>query len=154
MNGVKPSTCWIVVVLLAAGLVGLAGRWAGRAGPAAMAESPATSTAPATAPQAPATQPSQPASQAAMRRVHVFVSGRVQGVGFRDFTVAKAKSLGVTGWVRNLPDGRVEAVAEAPADKVAGLVDAIRTGPAAARVDDVKVEEERYAGEFASFSRR
>lgn len=72
---------------------------------------------------------------------HVFVSGRVQGVFFRDFTRQKAQSLGVTGWVRNLPDGRVEAILEGAPEAVEHLLDAMRAGPPAARVDDIQVTE-------------
>lgn len=72
---------------------------------------------------------------------HVFVSGRVQGVFFRNFTRQQAESLGVAGWVRNLPDGRVEAMLEGEPDAVERLIDAMRAGPASARVDDVVVAE-------------
>lgn len=70
---------------------------------------------------------------------HVFVSGRVQGVFFRDFTRQRAEHLGVVGWVRNLPDGRVEAMLEGEPDAVERLIDAMRRGPASARVDDIDI---------------
>lgn len=73
---------------------------------------------------------------------HVHISGRVQGVFFRDFTRQQARTLGVTGWVRNLPDGRVEAVLEGTPDAVERMLDALRAGPPAARVDDIAVSEE------------
>jgi len=79
--------------------------------------------------------------------VHVTVSGRVQGIGFRWATVQRARSRGVAGWVRNRPDGAVEAVFEGPADAVDALVAWIRRGPSGARVDDVTVEQEAPVGE-------
>jgi acylphosphatase len=80
------------------------------------------------------------------------VSGRVQGVGFRYFTQDTARREGVTGWVRNLPDGRVEALAEGDADAVTRLERALRTGPRGARVDRVYVDDEDPTGKFATFS--
>ncbi len=79
--------------------------------------------------------------------MHVTVSGRVQGIGFRWATVQRARSRGVAGWVRNRPDGAVEAVFEGPADAVDALVAWIRRGPSGARVDDVTVEQEAPVGE-------
>jgi acylphosphatase len=67
------------------------------------------------------------------------ISGRVQGVGFRYFTEAVASREGVHGWVRNLPDGRVEAAAEGDVDAVERFERAIRYGPRGAAVDDVEV---------------
>jgi acylphosphatase len=82
----------------------------------------------------------------------VLVSGNVQGVGFRDFTTARANQLGLTGWVRNLGDSRVEAVIEGPDDKVGELLKALKTGPSGARVDGVLTEEQTYSGKFSSFT--
>jgi len=79
--------------------------------------------------------------------VHVTVSGRVQGVGFRWAITERARSRGVAGWVRNEPDGTVEAVLEGPSEAVDALVAWIRRGPPGARVDDVTVEEEAPVGE-------
>jgi acylphosphatase len=73
-------------------------------------------------------------------RAHVFVSGRVQGVFFRDTTRQTAQAEGVDGWVRNLDDGRVEAVFEGDPDAVAAMVEFCHEGSPAARVDDVDVE--------------
>jgi acylphosphatase len=67
-------------------------------------------------------------------RAHVFINGRVQGVFFRQSTQLKAQSLGVKGWIRNLFDGRVEAVFEGDKSQVEILVDYCRHGPPAARV--------------------
>jgi len=84
-------------------------------------------------------------------RVHVIVRGRVQGVGFRFFTVRVAKELGVTGFVRNLPDGTVEIVAEGDVEKLAKLVEAVRRGPPLARVTGLDVKWESYKGEYKGF---
>jgi acylphosphatase len=81
-----------------------------------------------------------------MRRVHVFVTGRVQGVFFRASCAEEARSLGVAGWVRNAPDGRVEAVFEGPEAVVEAMVGWCRRGPAHARVDGVEVRDEEPAG--------
>ena len=75
------------------------------------------------------------------------VSGRVQGVGFRWATLERARSRGVAGWVRNRPEGGVEAVFEGPTDAVDALVAWVRRGPSGARVDDVTVEVEAPVGE-------
>jgi acylphosphatase len=74
-------------------------------------------------------------------RVHVIVSGRVQNVWFRDSTRRRARELGVGGWVRNLPDGRVEAVFEGEDVRVRRALDFVKTGPPGARVDGVVVDE-------------
>jgi acylphosphatase len=74
-----------------------------------------------------------------MKRAHVLVHGAVQGVFFRVETRARAHSLGVDGWVRNNPDGRVEAVFEGDDERVESMVEWARRGPAGARVDDLDV---------------
>jgi acylphosphatase len=79
-------------------------------------------------------------------RYRVLISGRVQGVFFRDSCRRLAEQHGVAGWVRNLPDGRVEAVFEGPADDVQHLVDWARRGPHAAVVADVSVQTEPPEG--------
>jgi acylphosphatase len=97
-----------------------------------------------------------PAPGGAARREHVFVSGVVQGVGFRDFTRRRvaALELDVRGWVRNLPDGRVEIVAEGPAADLEKLASEVSKGPPAARVDKVDRKEEPCTGEFQRFEIR
>ncbi len=85
-------------------------------------------------------------------RAHVFVSGRVQGVFFRQKTKQQAQSLGVKGWVRNLPDGRVEAVFEGEEDAVKALVEYCHHGPSYSRVENVEVNYESYSGEFIGFA--
>jgi acylphosphatase len=79
-------------------------------------------------------------------RKHIFVSGRVQGVWFRGSTETEANRLGVAGWVRNLPDGRVEAVFEGSGRLVDAAVGWCRTGPEYAIVDSVEIEEEPPEG--------
>ena len=86
-----------------------------------------------------------------MQRVHLFISGRVQGVGFRAFTQRNALQLQLAGWVRNLDDGRVEAVIAGPQDKVAGLLKLLERGPRGARVEKTEATEEVYQGEFETF---
>jgi acylphosphatase len=75
-------------------------------------------------------------------RARVVVSGRVQGVWFRESTRRRAEELGVGGWVRNLPDGRVEALFEGPDDRVRSAIEFLQVGPPLARVQDVAVLEE------------
>ncbi len=84
-------------------------------------------------------------------RVHVFVSGRVQGVFFRQRTKQQAENHGVTGWVRNLDDGRVEAVFEGEENDVRALVDFCRSGPRGAAITGVDVTWEKFEGEFQNF---
>lgn len=87
-------------------------------------------------------------------RARVFVSGLVQGVFFRDSTQKKAQALGVLGWVKNLPDDRVEAVFEGKKDAVRDLIEWAKKGPDSARVDSVEVKWEEFKGEFNSFKVR
>jgi acylphosphatase len=87
----------------------------------------------------------------ALARARVLVSGRVQGVAFRQQAVDAAQRLGVTGWVRNLPDGRVEALVEGDKPSVDALVAWCRHGPRLARVDEMRVTWEPHRGEFGDF---
>ncbi len=80
-------------------------------------------------------------------RVRVLVRGSVQGVGFRYETVSRATSLGLGGWVRNRPDGAVEAVFEGPSDRVDSMVGWCRRGPSGAHVEDVETTHEPPQGE-------
>ena len=84
-------------------------------------------------------------------RAHVRIAGRVQGVGFRYATMVEAEARDVRGWVRNLPDGRVEVVAEGTTAAVAGLVAWCRDGPRHARVFDVDVAWESPQDEPPGF---
>jgi acylphosphatase len=79
--------------------------------------------------------------------VRVLVRGRVQGVGFRVSAASRARALGLAGWVRNRPDGAVEAVFEGPAERVASMVDWCRRGPAGAEVTGIELEDESPTGE-------
>ena len=81
-----------------------------------------------------------------VERRHVWVSGRVQGVGFRYSCATAAATHSVGGWVRNLPDGRVEAVFEGPAAAVEAMVDWCRTGPRYSSVTRVEAKAEPAQG--------
>lgn len=87
-------------------------------------------------------------------RVHLLVSGRVQGVFYRATLQRQAHARGLRGWVCNLPDGRVEAVIEGPRAAVQQLVAWSRTGPPNAYVTDVEATEQLPTGEFSSFAVR
>ncbi|MHB0885982.1 MAG: acylphosphatase [Bacillota bacterium] len=87
-----------------------------------------------------------------MTRVRLVIAGHVQGVSFRYYARRTAASLGVTGWVRNLQNGRVEAVAEGEPDAVQAFVDWCHRGPPAARVTSVETSPESCTGEFAGFN--
>jgi acylphosphatase len=82
-----------------------------------------------------------------VKRAKVRVSGLVQGVYFRAETQARARSLGLSGWVRNLPDGGLEAAFEGEEERVESMIAWCRRGPAGARVDDVRVVWEEPSGE-------
>jgi len=71
---------------------------------------------------------------------HIYISGRVQGVGFRAFTRSQAADLDIKGWVKNLHDGRVEAVIAGKKNKVSQMLKKLKKGPSFARVDDFEVE--------------
>jgi len=86
-----------------------------------------------------------------MKRVHVYISGTVQGVAFRAKTRNEAIRNNVSGWVRNLPDGGVEAVFEGKPEDVERLVGWCRVGPSLAVVARVEVLEEPYSGVFKEF---
>ncbi len=85
------------------------------------------------------------------KRYHVRISGRVQGVFFRANTLKTARSLGLTGWVRNLPDGRVEAVFQGERESAEAMLAWCRTGTPPARVDHLDVAEESAADGFTGF---
>ncbi|OPX92529.1 MAG: Acylphosphatase [Syntrophorhabdus sp. PtaU1.Bin002] len=86
-----------------------------------------------------------------MIRAHMLVSGVVQGVFFRHNTMKKANEFDVTGWVRNLHDGRVEIVCEGKKDEVQKLADWCKKGPIGAYVSNVDMTWEDYTGEFDTF---
>jgi len=91
---------------------------------------------------------SRPSSRMAK---HLLISGRVQGVNFREAMREEAERLGVTGWVRNRRDGSVEAVVDGAASDVQAMIAWAHRGPPGARVTDVQVSE--HAGSFTSFER-
>ena len=85
-------------------------------------------------------------------RVHLIIKGRVQGVWFRGSTRKKALALGLTGWIKNRPDGTVEAVIEGQEDRVRELVSWCHHGPDGAMVSMVQEKGEEWKGEFDSFN--
>lgn len=88
---------------------------------------------------------------ASHQRLHALVSGRVQGVYYRASTRERARELGLAGWVRNLPDGRVELCAEGPRPALEALERWCHQGPPAARVDGLEARWADATGEFARF---
>lgn len=84
-------------------------------------------------------------------RARFWISGRVQGVFYRDHTRRWASSMGLSGWVRNLPDGRVEALVEGEKGNIQSLERRLREGPPLSRVENVETEWEDYKGEFLDF---
>jgi acylphosphatase len=87
-------------------------------------------------------------------RAHVFISGRVQGVFFRSEVRQEAKKMGIAGWVRNTPDGKVEAVFEGEEKSVKEIIEFCKRGPPGASVTDVQVAWESYTGELRDFEIR
>jgi len=86
-----------------------------------------------------------------MIRVHIWVTGRVQGVGFRAHVEYYGSKLGVTGWVRNVGHNTVEAVAEGTQSQIDQFIEMVKQGPRASRVDESRVEVETVTGEFKEF---
>ncbi|MBI2400852.1 MAG: acylphosphatase [Deltaproteobacteria bacterium] len=87
-----------------------------------------------------------------MVRAHLIIEGLVQGVSFRASAVEAARTAGVVGWVRNNPNGAVEAVLEGEEEKVNRLIDWCRTGPPMARVEKVNLSWEPFRNEFDDFT--
>jgi acylphosphatase len=85
------------------------------------------------------------------QRIRIFVTGKVQGVFFRQALKVMAKKNDIFGWVKNLKDGRVEAVLEGDEERVSRLVEWAHGGPANARVEDVEIRNEKSTGEFSKF---
>lgn len=84
-------------------------------------------------------------------RAHILVSGRVQGVFFRDHTQRWARSLSVNGWVRNVEDGNVEVMAEGERENIESLIIHLEEGPPMSIVEKVDVDWQEYKGEFHEF---
>ncbi|MBZ0304943.1 MAG: acylphosphatase [Anaerolineae bacterium] len=89
-----------------------------------------------------------------MKQLHAIVHGRVQGVNFRYYTQEQAVDLGVTGWVRNLPDRTVEVTAEGSPDQLDKLLTFLHQGPISARVTQVEVNWLPASGRFKGFNVR
>jgi acylphosphatase len=85
-------------------------------------------------------------------RVHIFINGKVQGVFFRSRIVERTDRLGVTGWVKNLLDGRVEAVLEGEKEGVEEMINFCKIGPPRALVKNVEIRQEVYTGEYKNFA--
>ena len=83
--------------------------------------------------------------------MHVWISGRVQGIFFRASTRRKAMNLNLKGWIKNLDDGRVEAIIEGKDSDVKKMLEFLQKGPLGARVTKFDVKEEKYQGKFEFF---
>lgn len=86
-----------------------------------------------------------------IKQARVLISGFVQGVGFRHFVRNKALELGLTGWVQNLPDGRVEAILQGSKEKIEEMIRFCRKGPFLAEIEDVEVVWEEAKEKLSSF---
>jgi acylphosphatase len=89
-----------------------------------------------------------------LARVHIWVTGRVQGVGFRAFVLQAGSLFDLVGWVHNLGYDQVETVAEGPRTILERFIDMVKSGPRAARVETARVEWETPTGEFHRFDIR
>ena len=96
-------------------------------------------------------RPAEDGTRLRLVRVHVWVQGRVQAVGFRAFVQQNAVQLGVTGWVRNVGYNTVEAVAEGTRQQIEGFLRMVKRGPSVSRVDECREEWEQVTGEFEFF---
>ncbi len=85
------------------------------------------------------------------QRIRIIVTGKVQGVFFRQALKVMAKKNDIFGWVKNLENGRVEAILEGDEEKINRLVEWSHGGPANARVEDVEIHNEKFSGEFTKF---
>ncbi len=87
-----------------------------------------------------------------MMEINILVLGRIQGVGFRYFVVQKARKLGLTGFVRNAPGGKVEITAQGSKEKLELLIEILKEGPCLGHVEEVKVEWNKETKKFEEFS--
>ena len=85
------------------------------------------------------------------QRIRIIVTGKVQGVFFRQSLKIKAKQNEIFGWVKNLKDGRVEAILEGDEEKINRIIEWAHGGPANARVEDVEIQNEKFIDEFSKF---
>ncbi|HEY3416012.1 MAG TPA: acylphosphatase [Armatimonadota bacterium] len=86
-----------------------------------------------------------------MKRLHATVEGRVQGVGYRDYVRTQARNLHLRGWVRNLPNGNVEVMAEGEDVALQHLLLVLEKGPSMSRVDEIETSYGSPTGEFSDF---
>lgn len=86
-----------------------------------------------------------------MQQVHLFISGTVHGVGFRQFVKSHARKLGLVGWVKNTQDGKVEAVIQGEQRVIDALISLCRKGPFLAEVKDIALQKENTTKIFSSF---
>ena len=89
-----------------------------------------------------------------MQQAHIYIEGRVQGVGFRHFAKVNAEEVGVFGWIKILPDGRVEAKFAGPMDHIREMVNRCEKGPGPARVENIDVTIEESNEDFNDFEVR
>lgn len=89
--------------------------------------------------------------QKSMKQVHIFIFGFVQGVGFRQFIKTKAKEFSLTGWVRNLPDGSVEAVFQGDKASIEKIIKLCRKGPFLSEVENVDIKWENIVDNLSEF---
>ena len=87
-----------------------------------------------------------------LKRVHMWVKGRVQGVGFRAHVEYHSLQIGVLGWVRNLGHDSVETVAEGTREQIDQFIEMVKAGPRASRVDEARVEYEPLTGQLSGFT--
>jgi len=87
-----------------------------------------------------------------MKRIHIIISGNVQGVFFRHNTNKVANKLGLKGFVKNLPDGTVEVIVEGDEEKLKELIKFCKKGPEGADVENIEIEQEEAKNEFTRFS--
>lgn len=85
-------------------------------------------------------------------RVHALISGKVQGVFFRGSAKEKAEKLGISGWIKNLRDGRVEAIFEGDKENINKMIEWAKKGPIGAKIEDFNLSWEDYKGDFSEFS--
>ncbi len=96
--------------------------------------------------------PKMDKAESVLKRAHIFIEGRVQGVGFRYFIQTNAGEMGINGWVKNLSDGRVEAVFEGPKEKVMNMVERCKRGPGASRVENINLKWDEIDKTLQSFN--
>lgn len=89
-----------------------------------------------------------------MQQAHIFIEGRVQGVGFRHFTKVNAEEVGIYGWVKTLPDGRLEAIFAGPLDHIREMISRCEEGPGPSVVDDIDITVEEPDREYENFEVR